>query len=167
MGKYINKAAAAKRRRGRIRTGGILVALIVFGAMLDPAIVSPFGPFAARAERVDAKFVRCGGGRAFACVVDGDTFRLGDRRVRITGIDAPELSKPRCSGEAALAARSADRLVELLNQGPLDLVAHRFHGTDRFGRDLRVVRQGGRSVADTMMSEGLAHRYMGFKRGWC
>lgn len=167
MGKYVNKAAQARRRRGRIRTGLVLILLLAFGALLDPAIVSPFGPLASRPERVDAKFAKCGTGRDFACVVDGDTFRLGDRRVRIVGIDAPELAKPHCPAEAALAARATDRLVQLLNQGPLDLVAHRFHGADRFQRDLRVVWHGDRSIGDQLMSEGLAHRYVGFKRNWC
>lgn len=168
MGTFINKKVAARRRRGRIRSLILLLVLIAAGALLDPAIVAPFGPIAERPERVEARFTRCGQGpRSPACVVDGDSFRLGSRAVRITGIDAPELGGASCPAERALGERAADRLVALLNEGPVDLVAHRFHGTDRYGRDLRGLTRDGRSLGDVLQDEGLAHRYVGMKRSWC
>ena len=140
--------------------------LLLGGALLDPSLIEPIGPLAAT-ERVSGTFTPCGPGRGSACVIDGDTFKLGDRKIRITGIDAPELAAPRCPAEAALARRAADRLLVLLNQGPFDMVAHRLQRKDRNGRDLMVIRRGGASIGGQLRNEGLAHRYIGSKRGWC
>ena len=140
--------------------------LLIGGALLDPSLIAPFAPLAAT-ERVSATFTPCGPGRGSACVIDGDTFKLGDRKIRIIGIDAPELASPRCPAEAALARRASDRLLQLLNQGPFDMVAHRLQREDRNGRDLMVIRRGGVSIGATLMEEGLAHRYIGSKRSWC
>lgn len=140
--------------------------LLLAGALLDPSLIEPFGPLAV-AERVSATFTPCGPGQGAACVIDGDTFKLGDRKIRITGIDAPELHGPRCDAEAALARRSADRLLALLNQGPFDMVAHRLQRQDRNGRELMVIRRGDQSIGAQLMKEGLAHRYIGSKRSWC
>ena len=140
--------------------------LLLAGALLDPSLIQPVGPLGAT-EAVAATFTPCGPGRGSACVIDGDTFKLGDRKIRITGIDAPELAEPRCPAEAALARRAADRLLVLLNQGPFVMVAHRLQRQDRRGRDLMVIRRDGKSIGGQLMDEGLAHRYIGSKRSWC
>lgn len=140
--------------------------LLLFGAMLDPSLIQPIGPLAAT-ERVSATFTSCGPGRGSACVIDGDTFKLGDRTIRITGIDAPELASPKCPAEGALARKSADRLLTLLNQGAFDMVAHRLQRKDRHGRDLMVIRRNGSSIGGQLIDEGLAHRYIGTKSSWC
>ena len=153
-------------RRG-VRRALLLVPLLALvGALFDPALIAPFGPIAAT-ERVAATFTPCGPGRGPACVIDGDTFKLGDRTIRVTGIDAPELAEPRCPAEAALARRSADRLLVLLNEGPFDMVAHRLHRQDRHGRDLMVLKRGDQSIGGRLIDESLAHRYIGSKRSWC
>ena len=162
--------AANARRRRRNRAASILAALClaVVGAAFDPAIIKPFGPLAAPPERVGATFTRCGrGAPGFACVIDGDTIRLGEERVRITGIDAPEIDHPQCAAEERLAERAADRLTQLLDEGPFEMVAHRFNMIDRYGRDLRVLRRDERVIGDELIREGLAHRYYGMKTGWC
>ncbi|HXG82035.1 MAG TPA: thermonuclease family protein [Sphingomicrobium sp.] len=157
-----------KPGRRDIRLWLLLVPLLLLaGALLDPSLIGPVGPFADQPERVATKFTACGPGRGAACVIDGDTFKLGDRKIRITGIDAPELAEPRCPAEAALARRSADRLLVLLNQGPFEMIAHRLQRQDRHGRDLMVIRRGDASIGAQMIDEGLAHRYIGSKRGWC
>ena len=166
--RYVNRAAAKRRRKARLRNLVLLCLLLAAGALFDPSLVRPVGPLAARPERIDAQFARCGTGeRRAACVIDGDTFRLGTRAVRITGIDAPELHDARCPAERALAERAANRLTDLLNQGPFELVGHVFNDRDTYGRDLRVVRRGDRSIGAQLQDEGLAHRYVGFKTGWC
>jgi endonuclease YncB( thermonuclease family) len=38
---------------------------------------------------------------------------------------------------------------------------------DRYGRKLRVVQRDGRSIADTLIAEGLARRWDGARRSWC
>ena len=140
---------------------------LVAGALLDPSLMDPVGPFADQPERVATSFTPCGPGRGPTCVVDGDTFKLGDRKIRITGIDAPELAAPKCPAEAALAKRSAERLRQLLSEGPFEMIAHRLRSQDRHGRHLVVVRRGDISIGRQMIDEGLAHRYIGSKRSWC
>ena len=154
-------------RKRMMRSLWIVPLLLVAGAMLNPAYIRPFGPFAAAPERVTAKFTLCGPGRGAACVADGDTFKLGARKIRITAIDAPELASPLCPAEAALARRSADRLRALLNEGPFEMDAHRFHRVDNYGRELMDIRRGGKSIGDQMIAEGLAHRYIVSKESWC
>ena len=162
------RARVASSKRTRVVRSALLVAaLALAGALLDPWILPPVGPLATRAERITGTFTRCGQGASPACVVDGDTLRLGDRRVRLIGIDAPELSDARCAGERALGERAADRLLILVNSGNFDLVGHRFYRTDNYGRDLRLARRGDVSLGQTLVDEGLAHRYFGAKRGWC
>lgn len=162
------RGGASSNRGKRISRSALLIALLILtGALLDPQVVAPFGPLASRAERVSATFTRCGQGQNFACVVDGDTIRLGQRRVRLLGIDAPELTAARCPGELALAERAADRLVSLVNQGAFDLTAHRFWDKDGYGRDLRLLKRDGRSIGDMLIDEGLAQRYFGSKLSWC
>ena len=167
------RSGRAKRPRGRRRWRGRVVSglaaalLAIVGAAFDPAIIAPFGPLAAAPETVSANFTRCGRGRGFACVIDGDTIKMGSRRVRIVGIDAPELAHPSCAAERALAERSAARLLVLVNQGPFDMTAHRFNRSDRYGRDLLVLARDGRSIGQQLIDEGLAHRYVGMKQSWC
>lgn len=65
-------------------------------------------------------------------VIDGDTFKVGPRTIRVLGIDACEVSTD--AGAAATAqARS------LLLAGPITLTAEPGVGTDRFDRELRYV----------------------------
>lgn len=162
------RAPSLKPGRRDIRRWLLLVPLLLLaGALLDPSLIEPIGPLADQPEQVATRFTTCGPGRGPACVVDGDTFKLGDRKIRITGIDAPEVIAPKCPAEAALARRSAGRLRELLNQGPFEMVAHRLQRQDRHGRDLMVIRRGRSSIGRQLIDEGLAHRYIGSKRNWC
>jgi endonuclease YncB( thermonuclease family) len=163
----VPRPASFRPTRRGVRRALILVPLLALaGALLDPSLIAPFGPLA-ETEEVTATFTSCGPGGGPACVIDGDTFKLGDRRVRIIGIDAPELVEPRCPQETALARRSADRLLALLNQGPFDMVAHRLQRQDRFGRNLMVLERNGASIGGQLVDEGLAHRYLGAKWDWC
>ena len=82
--------------RGLVRdTIGWLVVLrpfILFGVMAsifmapvaDPALVEPPSFLSTDPETVDEHFTRCGLGRGHACVIDGDTFKLGDRPSQYT-----------------------------------------------------------------------------------
>lgn len=166
-GKQAGNRIATRKRRRILKSAILILALALFGALLDPSLIAPFGPTAARPERISATFTRCGQGRSMACVVDGDTIRLGSRRVRLIGIDAPELRDAQCPAELALANRSADRLLALVNQGEFDLVGHRFRDRDGHGRDLRTAWRGDSSLGDVLIAEGLAKRYYGSKGGWC
>ena len=101
------------------------------------------------------------------CVVDGDTIRYGGVRIRLADIDAPEISDPKCASEAALGDRATQRLLQLLNAGPFQIVRAGGRDEDKYGRKLRIIVRDGRSVADALVSEGLARRWDGARRSWC
>lgn len=165
-----------KRRSGllvALRPFALAAVLIAIWIGMDPSLIEPPSLLSTEPERIAQTFTRCGRGRSFACVVDGDTFRLGDRRVRIIGIDAPETHNASCPEEARLGDQATIKLQTLLNGGAFEMVAPVYGRKDRYGRDLRVIRRtrpdgSTQSIADEMRTSGLAHRYMGgFKPGWC
>jgi micrococcal nuclease len=167
------------QRPRRSRLGVALRPFILLGILIaswvgvDPSLIEPPSLLSTEPERVSETFTRCGRGRGYACVVDGDTFRLGSRRVRIIGIDAPETHNSSCPEEARRAEEATVKLQTLLNAGAFEMVAPVYGQKDRYGRDLRVIRRtrpdgSVQSIADDMRESGLAHRYMGgFKPGWC
>jgi endonuclease YncB( thermonuclease family) len=55
---------------------------------------------------------------------------------------------------------------ELLRQGPFELQPVG-EDEDRYGRKLRVVTRGGRSLGDQLVSEGLARTWTGRREPWC
>ena len=163
------------RRWLRLLVGGRPLALLAVAALiwptLDPALLEPPALLATDPERVDARFTRCGRGGNQACVVDGDTFRLGRRRVRIIGIDAPEVNA-RCEAEKRLAEAATAKLQQLLNQGPFTMSGRIDDAHDRYGRELKALtrkRADGstESIAEQMRESGLARRYVGYKADWC
>lgn len=52
-------------------------------------------------------------GRGVCTVIDGDTIRCGAERVRIMGLDAPEI-RARCTAEYRLAVQARARLSVLI-----------------------------------------------------
>jgi micrococcal nuclease len=101
------------------------------------------------------------------CVVDGDTFWLAGEKIRIADIDTPEVSEPRCPAEKALGDRATLRLLALLDAGPFELHQVGTGDRDRYGRLLRVVTRGGRSLGDQLVAEGLARTWTGRREPWC
>ena len=104
-------------------------------------------------------------------VIDGDTVDLtcpgrGTDRARLMGFDTPEISRPGCAAERRLGLAAKARLRQLVTAaGRIDAG---YHGTDRYGRALVVLRLDGRDVAQTLIAEGLAVPYAGGRRiGWC
>ena len=64
-------------------------------------------------------------------VIDGDTIRVGGERIRLRGIDTPELDEP-----DGLAAKQ--RLEDLLRSGPMDIIPHGRDVYDRIIADVFV-----------------------------
>ena len=97
-------------------------------------------------------------------VIDGDTINCRAGRVRIVGLDTPEINA-RCAEEHRLATAARERLRALIAQG----VTLNTQGHDRYQRMLAVVRDArGRDVAGILIGEGLARPYHGGRRsGWC
>jgi endonuclease YncB( thermonuclease family) len=100
-------------------------------------------------------FSFCGSGQRITCVVDGDTFWFRGKKIRIGDIDTPELNPPRCERERERGLAAKQRLLDILNSGPLSFKTTA-RGEDRFGPKLRIVYREQRSVGDILVAEGLA-----------
>lgn len=108
----------------------------------------------------------CHSGGGTDCVVDGDTFWMDGTKIRVSDIDAPETHPSRCPEEARLGSAATRRLQALLSAGPVTLeIGDR--ATDRYGRALRIVTRGGKSLGEQLVSEGLARRWTGRRQPWC
>jgi endonuclease YncB( thermonuclease family) len=121
----------------------------------------------AHAARNSGKFRACAHSGQRNCVVDGDTVHIDGRKIRLEDIDAPEAHNAHCPAEQELGERAKQRLVELLNYGHFKVVDTGGRDADRYGRKLRVIRQNGRSVGDTLIREGLARAWTGHRESWC
>jgi endonuclease YncB( thermonuclease family) len=107
--------------------------------------------------------------------IDGDTFEARvhlspdlnlTTRVRLRGIDAPEL-KASCPGELQMAEAATDALRKLLGEGDVAIFNI---GPDKYsGRvvaDVATRRSG--NVSSAMLAAGHARSYSGGHRnGWC
>ncbi|MDR4467030.1 MAG: thermonuclease family protein [Nitrospira sp.] len=78
--------------------------------------------------------------------VDGDTIRVGGERIRLRGIDTPEMSE----FEGPVAKQ---RLQELLRTGPIRIVPHARDVYDRLVADVFV---NGQNVAEILRNEGFS-----------
>lgn len=92
-------------------------------------------------------------------VHDGDTLTLtngtGRHKVRLAGIDAPELAQP-------FGTESRDYLRSLApigSQATADVT-----DTDRYGRSVAIVRAGSLELNTAMVTNGLAWRYPAFDK---
>ncbi|WP_376743934.1 thermonuclease family protein [Ensifer canadensis] len=111
-------------------------------------------------------FSICGSGQRITCVVDGDTFWFRGEKIRIADIDTPELSPARCQRERERGLAAKNRLLDILNSGPLSFKTTA-REEDRFGRKLRIVYRDRHSVGDMLVAEGLARKWQGSRRSWC
>ncbi len=143
------------RRSDRIRRALVaVVLLIVVGVQLTLLARSTTTPTSTAPETVGDVRVRV------LTVLDGDTVDVesaGRReRVRLIGLDAPEMSPPEC-----LAAQSREHLVALIAARPVRLEADRTQADrDVYGRLLRhVVLSDGRVAAESVIAAGYASEY--------
>lgn len=138
------KAVRMRRfRRGR-RHGGRLVDLVAaLGAILLLALIA--ARFQAATPAVEGR----------AQVVDGDSLVLSGRRLRLAGIDAPEITQTCRLGDAERACgREAKAvLLRLVGENPISCS---IVGRDRYGRDLAECRAGDVDLNAAMVRAGHA-----------
>jgi endonuclease YncB( thermonuclease family) len=94
-------------------------------------------------------------------VVDGDTLRLGDRTLRLSGIEAPARGLRCTDGEGRgfdCGAAAAEALARLV--AGRDLVC-RVHGRDRFGRAIGACTTGTADVNASLVDGGWARAAQG------
>ena len=150
----------SRRRRRRIAPWTPLLALVAAAGIASVSVESRLLP-------LKDHFALCGGQIWDRCVIDGDTIRYRGATIRLAGIDAPETRDARCASEAELGRRATRRLLELMNEGPFEVVRTGGRDHDIYGRDLRDITRDGRSLGDTLIAEGLARRWDGARRSWC
>lgn len=88
---------------------------------------------------VDGRFLR---------PIDGDTFAMNGIKVRLSGLDAPELGTPGGS-------EAAHHLAALLQEGQVTIIPR---SRDIYGRTVADVFMNGQNLAERMIAEGFARR---------
>ena len=93
-----------------------------------------------------------------AQVTDGDTIRIGEARIRLKGIDAPEMEQ-RCSrgGRSYACGETARRALIDLVSG--ETVRCRTAGRDRYQRILARCTINGNDIGTRMVESGWAVSY--------
>lgn len=89
-------------------------------------------------------------------VADGDSFRIGARKIRLAGIDAPEYRQTcmDAAGKLWPCGKEARAALEgLVKRGGLSCTAR---VEDRYGRALASCRVGGRDLAAELARQGWA-----------
>ena len=106
-------------------------------------------------------------------VHDGDTITIRyqgtDQRVRLRGIDTPELWKPRCRREARLAARARAFVRSRLRAAQTIRLVEVDTRSDPYDRWLAWVYVDGQSLAALTIQAGLGRRWRagGGRNNWC
>jgi len=97
-----------------------------------------------------------------AVAVDGDTLVMEGRRIRLRGIDAPELSQTcRKGGETYRCGFEARAAVRALIAG--ETVTCAVRGRDRFFRDLATCEARGQDIGANLVRRGLAVSFGGYE----
>jgi len=91
-------------------------------------------------------------GNDAATVTDGDTLRFGEQRVRLWGIDAPELHQ-RCPDRWLAGIEAARKMRELVKGRA---IACENRGYDRYGRMIGLCRADGVDIQAAMVRAGMA-----------
>lgn len=131
--------------------GGLLVAAFSIGAVALAGLGLPASLFGSAPSEQDWTAAA-----ASVRVVDGDTLRLGERTLRLSGLLSPERGQTcRTAGGVGFdcGATAAEALARLV-QGH-DLACH-VKGRDGFGRPLGTCLAGGVEVNAALISAGWA-----------
>lgn len=100
-----------------------------------------------------------------ARAIDGDTIEIGGERIRLFGIDAPEMAQTctrdgadwDCGRWARDALAGHLRGVRLVCEG---------RGRDRYGRLVATCRAGGEDIADRLVREGAAFAFRRYSEAY-
>lgn len=162
------------RRALRTTRPFVLLAVLATGWFVveNPESYEPPAFMQTEPQAIAGRFTRCGPGRGYYCVIDGDTFHIGQRAVRVVGIDTAEVDA-RCLAEAVQAEASTQALQTWLNRASFRITPRLDEPTDRYGRELAFVKRvfpdgSEERLADWMIANGGARPYGGGSRqGWC
>jgi endonuclease YncB( thermonuclease family) len=143
IGKPVQEASAAAIARSGGAAGGSL----------------PAGTYQAR-------FFLCGTAKQDDCVSSPDRFVFHGQKIRLVGIEVPDIKKPRCDAERIKASDAELRVRAFLDSGPFELRTWQGNDDEVDGHRLRDVTRNGMSLSDILVRDGLAHK-PGASGGWC
>lgn len=124
---------------------------VALALAVAPIAAGPLGPSAAYAGSPVS---------GTATVIDGDTIEVAGQRVRLEGIDAPEMAQM-CGNRffgSWPCGREAQRMLAKLVQGRS--VTCEAQGRDKYGRILGVCSAGDREINAEMVRSGLAWAFV-------
>ena len=91
-------------------------------------------------------------------VVDGDTIKLGDVKIRFSGIDAPEINQTCVASEGKVACGKISRDI-LITKVTNNKISCTDEGKDFYGRVLGECFVNGESLSRYLVREGFAFAY--------
>ena len=91
-------------------------------------------------------------------VVDGDTIKLGDVKIRFSGIDAPEINQTCVASEGKVACGMISRDI-LITKVTNNKISCTDEGKDFYGRVLGECFVNGESLSRYLVREGFAFAY--------
>ena len=91
-------------------------------------------------------------------VVDGDTIKLGDVKIRFSGIDAPEINQTCVASEGKVACGKISRDI-LITKVTNNKISCTDEGKDFYGRVLGECFDNGESLSRYLVREGFAFAY--------
>ena len=102
---------------------------------------------------------------------DGDTcyvtYKGKNDKVRLLGLDTPEISNPKCEQEYALGIDARNFVNNLISEG-VSIKFKTEYNRDFFGRILSYIIVDGENVSKKMVSNGLGVIYnRSNKKDWC
>lgn len=144
----VNETNRSARARGSGRRGDL--AALIFGLLAVGGLGAYLGLVGTEANRLVGP----------ARVADGDSLEVGTERVRLAGIDAPELAQDcgRPTGAYRCGQEARRHLAKLVAGQP---VVCETTGRDRFGRILGICSVKGQELNRQMVLDGWAIDYGG------
>lgn len=97
----------------------------------------------------------------YVTITDGDTIRMGDVRVRLWGIDAPE--QEQTCGSLQVGRLATEMLASLIDNRP---VTCNTMDIDRYGRVVAQCAVAGSDLGHMMVQAGWAFDYRRFSGGY-
>ncbi len=91
-------------------------------------------------------------------VIDGDTIRLGDVKIRFSGIDAPEINQTCVASEGKVACGKISKDI-LIAKVTNNKISCSDEGKDVYGRILGECFVNGESLSSYLVREGFAFAY--------
>lgn len=97
--------------------------------------------------------------------IDGDTLRAGNKRIRLWGIDAPELHQKcfKAGQEVACGQKAKASLIELVQSGEMTCYSL---STDRYQREVSRCTVNGIDIGSQMVRNGWALDYTTYSKGF-